>query len=98
MITHYPSYKKENLIVLGSEHSCPVDFTSFFCKMSHDFLILNGGLTLGRWRVIGDLAWCTMDTEAKSKYLNLGGASAYYGCWYCHIKGVYVHSQRYLFI
>jgi hypothetical protein len=48
------------------------------------------------------LTWTTMDTEAKTRFLSLGGSNAYFGCWYCYTSGVYVercvYSSRLCFV
>jgi hypothetical protein len=37
-----------------------------------------------------------MDLPAKAKVMGLGGASAYYGCFYCELRGTYIENHVYL--
>lgn len=67
----------------------PKNFKYIMATLCDDFLSLHQGFKINDILITAHLAWSTMDTEAKSKFQNLGGSNAYYGCWYCLNRGVY---------
>lgn len=79
-------------MIIGCSNFRPELFNAFMSKMCDDLMnMMNGPIYLNGREVTVHFSWSTMDTEAKSKVLNLGGSSAYHGCWYCKTKGVWVN-------